>query len=246
MSHQPIFFIKEVIKTAWSRFKENPWPWVGAFLLVMAISASESLLNGFYFQEAARTQEAVIYNDQGEVIKELQRTTVPFSWTQLLVSILYRLVLAGFSAGIAYMGVRAADGLTVYFRDLFARFDCFFKYFLSSLVYMVIVGIGLILFIVPGIIWSIRFGLYPFFIADQKAGPLEALKLSSQATYGYKWDLFKLSLLFVLACIVGALLFLVGLLVVLPVFTIAYAIVYRRLISRESYAALQKEKGLQG
>jgi uncharacterized membrane protein len=244
--HQPIFLIKDVIKTAWERFKENPWPWLGAFLLVFAISASESLLNGIYFQEAARTQEAVIYNAQGEVINEMQRTTVPFSWTQALIALGYRLVLSGFSAGLAYMALRAADGLTVNFGDLFARFDCFFKYFLSSLLYMAIVAIGLILFIVPGIIWAVRFGLYPFFIADQKAGPVEALKLSSEATYGYKWDLFKFLLLFVLACIVGTLLFLVGLFVVLPVFSIAYAIIYRRLVSRESYQSLQRERGSLG
>ncbi|MBA2369148.1 MAG: hypothetical protein H0V82_09020 [Candidatus Protochlamydia sp.] len=241
---QPIFLIKEVVRMAWERFKENPWPWLGALLLVFIITATESILNGLFFQKAARIQEAIIYNDRGELIDELQRTTVPFSWAQLLTALGYRLVLAGFSAGFAYMALRAADGLKVKFEDLFARFDCFFNYFLSSLLYIGIVTIGLILFIVPGIIWAIRFGLYPFFIADQKAGPVEALKLSSKATYGFKWDLLKFLLLLILACIVGTLLFFVGLLVVLPVFTIAYAIIYRRLTSSESYLSMQKEKGL--
>ena len=60
-------------------------------------------------------------------------------------------------------------------------------YFLQSL----LIFIGFLLFIVPGVIWSIKYMFSFFILLDQNCGPVEAMKRSSKLTSGYKGTLFK-------------------------------------------------------
>jgi len=194
---------------AFEKFKKNPFPWVGAFFFLFILSLGEGLLLDYFF---------------GEKNYPLPR---------LAMSLIFQLVASGLSVGIAYMGLQEADGFSAKFSDLFAKFNLLINYFLASLVYSFIVGIGLVLLIVPGIMWAIQFGFFPYYIADKNAGPIEALKLSSEATWGHRWQIFKLMLAFIAASILGLLFFVVGLLVVLPLIMIGFALVYRKLNNEE-------------
>jgi hypothetical protein len=56
-------------------------------------------------------------------------------------------------------------------------------FLLNLLVGLVVIG-GLILFIVPGIIFAIKLSLAPFYLVDQKMGVMDAFKASWNATKG--------------------------------------------------------------
>lgn len=116
------------------------------------------------------------------------------------------------------------------FGDLFSQYELFFKYLVGYILYKLIVLAGLILLIVPGIIWAIKFYYFPYFIVDKKMGSIQALKESSRITSSSKWNLFLLFLLLGLINIAGALFFGIGLLATIPTSMVAIAFVYHKLL----------------
>ena len=87
-------------------------------------------------------------------------------------------------------------------------FSAFFL--LCAFVYMVTwVGYGFI--IVPGIIISIAMSLATYILVDFDKSPTDAMKLSNQATYGYKWTIFLIGLVkLVVICVALGILYAIG------------------------------------
>lgn len=119
--------------------------------------------------------------------------------------------------------------------SLFAYFPKIIHYFIAQLFYIVIVVVGLVLFIFPGVIWGLRYFLYGYFIVDKGAGPIEALKMSAKATMGAKWDLLGLVIVSILINILGFLCLIVGLFATIPTVVVANALVYRKLVAATSF-----------
>jgi uncharacterized membrane protein len=115
------------------------------------------------------------------------------------------------------------------FETLFSRAQMFPDYLVASVLYGLIVFAGLILLIVPGIIWAIKYQFYGYYIVDKKMGPREALRASGNVTKGYKWSLFGLTLACLGINILGALALFVGLFVSIPVTVMACTYAYRTL-----------------
>jgi hypothetical protein len=70
-------------------------------------------------------------------------------------------------------------------------------FFLATLTYVFVTVGGLLLLIVPGIVWALRYCQWSFVMVEKKVGVREAFKRSAEITYGYKKDLFKVYLMFV-------------------------------------------------
>ena len=70
--------------------------------------------------------------------------------------------------------------------------------------------------------------------------------MSSKVTKGAKWDLFVFSLLLVAINIGGALCFLVGLLITVPMSAVSWAFVYRKLVARIEETEVSTEESKQG
>ncbi len=132
--------------------------------------------------------------------------------------------------GIIKICLKFCDGEKGEFSDLFSCYPLFFKYLVGSILYGSIVVVGLILLIIPGIIWAIKFQFFDYSIVDEGLGPIDALEKSSEITRGVKWDLFIFAILLVIIDILGFLCLLVGLFVTIPVTMVATAFVYRKLL----------------
>ena len=134
------------------------------------------------------------------------------------------------SVGAIRISLRLHDGGSASVRDLFAvDGPLFWRYFLASILYELIVAVGLILLIVPGVIFSVRYMFYGYAIVERNARPLEAMAQSAAATRGAWWNVSLFGLAILLLNILGALLLGVGLLVTAPMSALAAAWVYRRL-----------------
>jgi uncharacterized membrane protein len=96
---------------------------------------------------------------------------------------------------------------------------------------MIIVGIGLVLFIIPGLILSVMFSLVPYLILDEKMGALEAVKASMQRTKGHKGDIFWG---LIISSFLGELLsvFIITLFFTIPMLTFVSAYPYLRLTNK--------------
>lgn len=131
--------------------------------------------------------------------------------------------------GFVNISLRYVDQKNVNLGHLFSIFPQIVQFIIANILYSLLVGIGLILFIVPGIYWAVKYCLFPYFIIDKKSGPIEAFKLSGQATHGAKWDLFAFGIVSIIISWLGLICLVVGLFAALPTIWVASAAIYRRL-----------------
>ncbi len=135
--------------------------------------------------------------------------------------------------GYIYVTLLVVRGESFDIKDIIKPAPQFWKYFGASLLYMLIVMVGLVLLIVPGVILMIRLGFYKYLIVDKKDISItQALRESMILTKGITWKLFLFTIVLGLINLLGFLCFVAGLLVTIPLSAIAFAYVYNKLIRR--------------
>lgn len=141
------------------------------------------------------------------------------------------------SMGLVKIVLNLIDGKKGEYGDLFSQYPIFFKYLGGSILYGLIVFGGMILLIVPGVIWAIKYQYYSYCIIDRGLGPVRAIKQSGLVTQGAKWNLWLFMILLVLLNIGGALLLGIGLFLTIPTTLVAQAFVYRTLLDQKEASA---------
>ena len=138
--------------------------------------------------------------------------------------------------GLVRISLRLVDGREPRYGDLFGDLTTFWRYVVGNLLFLLIILGGLLLLVVPGIIWSIKYQFAPFLIVDRNIGIKEAFKESAGITSGVKWELVLFFLLVLGINLVGLLAFAIGLFFTLPATMVAYTFVYRKLLKRKESA----------
>jgi uncharacterized membrane protein len=137
-----------------------------------------------------------------------------------------------FKMGFLNIFIKVTDEEKPDFKNLFSCYPLFIKFLAGTILYFLIVLGGLVLLIVPGVIWAIKYSFFPYFIIEGGLGPVDALKESAKITNGVKWDLFGFFLITGYIIQLGQLALLVGLFAAIPTVGLAYAYVYRRLLAQ--------------
>jgi uncharacterized membrane protein len=133
--------------------------------------------------------------------------------------------------GFTKIQLNILDSKKTKVSDLFNANGIFWQYLATSILVGLIVIGGLLLLIVPGIIWLLKYQFAMPLIVDKKLDITESIRKSGEITKGHKGWLFGFAIVLGLVNIGGALLLLVGLLVTIPLTTMAYIYVYRQLSS---------------
>ena len=158
-----------------------------------------------------------------------------------LFFILAGLIDMAISIGLIRIALKILDNEKPEFNDLFSFPKHFIDYLGASILSALIVLGGMILLLIPGIYWAIKFQFFGYCVVDQKLNPIEALRQSSRITQDVKWKLFGFGILLWLINILGVICLVVGLFVTIPTTLVAYAFVYRKLMSQsESVRAPEK------
>ena len=97
--------------------------------------------------------------------------------------------------------------------------------------YRLIVLVGLALFVVPGVIFIIKFGFYKYLLVDKECGIIESFKGSASITDGVKWHLFFFFVLLIIFSSIASSVIL-GAFLVVPIFALAQVYAYRELRSQ--------------
>ena len=138
-------------------------------------------------------------------------------------------VTASITLGFVNIALKLIDKKKPEYKDLFFQdWGLVFMYIITNVIRQIIIIVGLILFIIPGIIFAIKLQFVDYLIVDKKMG-IDSLSKSWNMTKGVKWNLFLLWILIALINIAGALLLLVGLFITVPLSMVATAYVYRKL-----------------
>jgi hypothetical protein len=108
----------------------------------------------------------------------------------------------------------------------------FLQYFVATIFYGLAVAIGLVLLVVPGLVWGARYAFAPVAVVDERLDPVAAMKRSAELTRGVLAELWILALLLVGVNLLGLLALGIGLAVTIPISTMAVARTYRQLQAR--------------
>ena len=201
------FSIQEALSVGWAAFKTR----AGFFIVLLLLFGILLFIPQFFIQQ------------------------IKLPWLLGILSILFQLFQYFLTVGLIKISLAVAEDKNTQIGDLFSGGDVFVNYVLSSLLFILIIMGGIILLIIPGIIFSIIFQYYGYFIVDKKLGPIEALKASAALTKDVRWKLFGFGLVIALINLLGALLLGLGLFVTVPVSLVAYAYVYQKLLPQINY-----------
>ena len=92
--------------------------------------------------------------------------------------------------GMWSLMIHLAEGFKFQFSTLFSKPLYFWRFIALNIMVYAIVIVGLILLVVPGIMWAIQFGMAQQAMSNENLGPIAALKRSSQLTKGHRMKLF--------------------------------------------------------
>jgi len=163
----------------------------------------------------------------------LQRESIGLSFFFRIIAWVADVIV---SIGLISIALKFLDNQDPKFEDLFSFKPYFWKYLGASILTGLIVWIGFLLLIVPGIYWALKFQFFGYFVVEQGRDPVEAMRMSSRITHTVKWKLFGFGLVLALINVVGAICLFIGLFVTIPVTLLAYSSVYRKLLEQTESA----------
>ena len=112
----------------------------------------------------------------------------------------------------------------------------FGPYIVATILQSLLIFVGLILCVIPGIVLAFLTIFTPYFVIDQNMAPVDAIKASINLVTKNAGTLILFILLAFVVYFLGALVCLIGLLVSIPVVLIATAYTYRKM-TNQSVAA---------
>jgi uncharacterized membrane protein len=128
--------------------------------------------------------------------------------------------------GVSYAYLKAARGDKLEIRHMFDVFNNYWNAVLAALLVAIIIFIGFILLIIPGIIFACKLAFTPYLIVDRKMEVMEAIKSSWNMTNGHAWKVFLIGLLAIPIFIAGLICFGVGVIISIMWVSMALASLY--------------------
>jgi len=128
--------------------------------------------------------------------------------------------------GVSFANLRAARGDKLEIKDMFEAFKNYVNVVLANLLAGAIIVIGLVLLIVPGIIFACKLAFVPYLVVDRKMEVIEAVKESWRMTGGHAWKVFFIGVLAILLAIAGLICFGVGIIFAIIWINLAFASLY--------------------
>jgi len=163
-----------------------------------------------------------------EVARAIVQKVLAGSALGLLASLVLFAATAVLGIGATRIALRLAQGHSAHYADIVPPMRLLWPYIAASLLAGLAVIGGLILLILPGVFVAVRLSMVRFEVIDG-AGIRESLNKSWALTEGHFWRLFLFMLALIVLNVLGALAFMVGLLISIPVTMLAYAHVYQKL-----------------
>jgi len=145
-------------------------------------------------------------------------------------SVLSLAVNAILELGMINVYLRVLDGEEAKVADLFSATKQMFTYVMGNFCFNFMLFWGYICFIVPGVIVSIAVQFYSYFIVDKEIGPIESIRASWIASRGDRLNIFLMVLLFHLLRGFGTMMFVIGVIPVNMIISLATADLYRQLL----------------
>lgn len=209
-----IFSIREALKHSWKLFTKRPWYFIALSLVIVILNIVTS--------EFPRGTTAIILMVFG-----------------IIASIVWHYVLLSVSlAAIDEKNDLLTFATLKTHMPTLRQFFCMIGIVILS---TILIGLGLILLIIPGIYVMTRLSLSNLSLVDRKGGVVASLRYSWNITKGpVFWTIFLTIIVVILLCIIGMILFGVGILVTYPLAILLMAQLYRTLTMHQSTVIVEQ------
>lgn len=198
--------IGSVLNEAWAKTKGSKGPIWLAFLLLLLVMIPFSIVPPMV---------AAVFGDMGFIIS-------------FVIQLAINLLMLPIMAGMWMIGIKRAAGVPVSATEIFGHFGKMVPLFLCMAMMYVLVVLGFILLVLPGIYLMVAFSLAMPLIVEKNMGPWEALQTSRKAMTHQWFTFFGLGLVLLLIYVLGAILTLgIGLIWIIPLLFVVMGIVYR-------------------
>jgi uncharacterized membrane protein len=148
---------------------------------------------------------------------------------RLLFGLMAVVVSAAASFGLANISLKIVNGEPVEISDALPSGPRLVPYAITAIIIQIVVTIGIYLCIVPGIIAAVFLWFGHFVVLDEGLAPGDAITRATQLVKGHFGPVLGFMVLAWLINIVGIILCCVGVLVTIPLTTVAAAYVYKGL-----------------
>ncbi len=212
------FTIGGLLKEAWAKTKGvKATVWAGSAVMYLAL-----IILG--------TCGAVFLPSQGNHGAGI---TMAGMFGDLLFPMIVDAVAVIFSAGLILIGIRKVVDDPIGWKMVFKGFPVAGKLIVATILQTILICIGFLLLILPGIYLTIGYAMTVPLIVDRKMSPWQAMEASRKAIHGEWWKIFGLfnvmSLIFMVAILPLGL----GLIWIWPMFVVLGGVVYRSLFGIE-------------
>lgn len=214
--HLPRFTIGDVLREAWKKTAGAKGPILaGGAVMYIAI---------LFLGAAAGFLLPIFGHDLTAPATGIAAKSINFLFKALL-----NIVYALFAAGFAFMGIRRAAGDPISWRLIFAGFADAGKIIVATILKFVLIFIGFLILVLPGIYLAIGYSMTIPLIVDRKMSPWQAMETSRKAIHRIWWRVFGLYLVTGLLLLVSIVPFGIGLIWTMPLFVILTGVIYRHL-----------------
>lgn len=216
------FSIRAVLSEAWAKTSGTKWPIQLAFLyyFLVLLAAIIVVVIAMVALMSAPTENTM-------------DSTMPVI-IQLIAQIGINLIALPMVMGIIMMGIKRSVNAPINANAVFSYFNKMFSLLVTLILIYIMVIIGLALLILPGIYLIVAYYMALPLVVEKGLSPWQAMEVSRK-TVSHRW--FRMVGFFIAASIIVAISTIplgIGLIWTLPMFIIAYGIIYRNMFGVEA------------
>ncbi|VAW93809.1 hypothetical protein MNBD_GAMMA23-742 [hydrothermal vent metagenome] len=222
MSGDYAFSIRAVLSEAWQKTNGAKWPvhlgFLYYFLIVLAL-----IIVTMVASMALMTAP----------VDPLAEPTAPIIM-QLILQLGINLIALPMMMGVVMMGIKRSVDAPISANLVFTYFQKMFSLLLAMIMIYIMVIIGLLLLVLPGIYLMVAYYMALPLIVEKGLSPWQAMEVSRK-TISHRW--FRMLGFFIVASILITISMIplgIGLIWTLPMFIIAYGILYRNMFGVEA------------
>ena len=145
----------------------------------------------------------------------------------ILINVISNVISLFLTLGMTRLALNLMSGQAAEIGMIFGEGSKLLRAFFASILYALIVFIGLLLLIVPGIYWGIKYSQYQTAIVDKDMSIWESFQYSADLTQNNKWALLGLGILTFLINLGGLIVLCIGLIFTIPLTWLAWLLAYR-------------------